>query len=84
MNKITQEMLDELNTEYGDAVFEFKFNTTQPTVVDIKLKSQYHKYINSYIINIESDVLEQIRCWFLKNNIKIRYNNTASCFWASV
>lgn len=83
MNEITKEMLEELNAEYNDAIFEFVFNNGCEGVVDIKMKSNCKKYIDSYIINLEDDTTNNIREFFRKKNINIRYNNTASCFWAT-
>ena len=47
MKEITQEILDELNNEYSDAIFEFVFQPDMDGVVDIKLKKQYNRYIDS-------------------------------------
>lgn len=82
MKEITQEILDELNNEYSDAIFEFVFQPDMDGVVDIKLKKQYSRYIDSYIINLEDDVHAHIRSWFEGLGLKIKYNNTRSCFWA--
>lgn len=84
MNDITIEMLDELNAEYNDAIFEFVFQDDCEGVVDIKMKSNCQKYIDSYIINLEDDTRNNIKDFFRKKGINIRYNNTASCFWATV
>lgn len=35
---ITQDILDELNNEYNDAIFEFKFQNGMDGFVDIKMK----------------------------------------------
>lgn len=80
---ITQDILDELNNEYNDAIFEFRFQNGMDGVVDIKMKPNCQKYIDSYILNLEDDTRNNIREFFKKKNINIRYNNTASCFWAS-
>ena len=83
MNEITRDMLEELNAEYNDAIFEFVFQNDCEGVVDIKMKSNCQKYIDSYILNLEDDTRNNIRDFFRKKNISIRYNNTASCFWAT-
>jgi hypothetical protein len=83
MNKISKEMLNELNAEYNDAIFEFVFQDDDENVVDIKMKRNCQKYIDSYIINLEDDTRNNIRNFFRKKNVNIRYNNTASCFWAA-
>ena len=76
-------MLEKLNDKYNDAIFEFIFNDDCDGVVDIKMKSNCQKYIDSYIINLEDDTINNIREFFKKKHISIRYNNTASCFWAT-
>lgn len=80
MNKITKEMIDELNANYNDAIFEFVFQ--DDGVIDIRMKHNCQKYIDSYIINLDDDTRSGIRDFFKKKNINIRYNNTASCFWS--
>lgn len=86
-NKISKELLEELNREYEDAVFEFTFDLDKDdyfgSVVQIQMKPKYTKYLNSYIINLDDETLNNIIKWFKSRDIDIMYNNTRSCFWAT-
>lgn len=86
-NKISKELLEELNREYEDAVFEFTFDLDKDdyfgSVVQIKMKPKYTKYLDSYIINLDDETRNNIIKWFKSRDIDIMYNNTSSCFWAT-
>lgn len=81
--EITQEMIDSLNNELNDSVIMCKLRPDNfgPTV-DFVLKNETR--ISSYIINLEEDTHKMIENFFEKQGIKIMYNNTRSCFWASL
>ena len=85
--KISKELLEELNREYEDAVFEFTFDLDKDdyfdSVVQIQMKPKYTKYLDSYIINLDDETRNNIIKWFKSRDIDIMYNNTRSCFWAT-
>lgn len=81
-NTITQELLDELNKSYSDAIFEFSFKTKMPVIVETLIRGKYDRYLESYSLVLSKDALRDIELFFEKHNIKIQFNTKTSCFWA--
>lgn len=87
MIKITQEMVNKLNyhLEAGGYAVRFELYELWPNgcYVGIKTVLPNDKGLMSYIINIEDDLFEQVKCWFLINHkLVIEHNNTRNIFWA--
>ena len=78
---ITQDMIDELNEKYTSYPFMFEYYSRDNTTVNIILKNKLG--LTSYIINLDSPTLNEIKEFFKQKGITIHYNNTASCFWSS-
>ncbi len=74
-------MVDELNKEYEEYVFDFSF-IEDKNVVEIQLKKRYKDGIKSYSIYLEDYILQELIQFFERKGVCIRFNNTASSFWA--
>lgn len=79
-NKITIEMVDELNIKYTDAIFELNLKD-DPVAVELKMKPKYMKYLNSCNFYIDEETRNDLISFFKSKNIDILFNNTGNVFW---
>lgn len=95
---IIEEMVYKLNERLADGGYAIRFkyevsdlNSTS-TSGNFNSDNAFHKMVavlpndkglQSYIINMDSDLYEQIKCWFLINyKIVLGHNNTRDTLWA--
>lgn len=95
---ITEEMVYKLNERLADGGYAVRFkyevsdlNSTS-TSGNFNSDNAFHKMVavlpnnkglQSYIINMDNDLYEQIKCWFLINyKIVLGHNNTRDTLWA--
>ena len=98
MVNITKEMVYKLNERLADGGYAVRFkyevsdlNSTS-TSGNFNSDNAFHKMVavlpndkglQSYIINMDNDLYEQIKCWFLINYmIVLGHNNTRDTLWA--